>query len=239
MSFPYAIDLTTDWHCHLLPGLDDGPATLEESIELARSLASRGVRVVHCTPHCIKGSYEYTPHEVKEAVTNLQAELDRQQIQLELKPGMEYLLDEFFAAQLENPLPLGDSDLLLIESYPTLSLEHLKEHIFAIVRAGLRPLLAHPERNALLAPQKTVNKRWWSRLLGQPDIAPTPAIDELRAMGCLFQGNLGSLTGYYGKKVQLDAHHFLSHDLYDHFGSDAHALAHWHAIMTQPKVLNS
>jgi len=233
MNAPHAIDLTTDWHCHLLPGIDDGPATLEESLAIARHLAQSGVQTVHCTPHFIKGSYEYTPAEIKRAVGRLQEELDRCDIQLELQPGMEYLLDEFFSDQLKEPLPLGNSNLLLVEAYPTLSLEHLKEHIFAIVRAGLQPLLAHPERNALLAPY-VAPAGWLARLFTQkPESGPSAAMEELINMGCLMQGNLGSLSGYYGQKVQAVARIFHQHNLYHCFGSDSHSATQCHATLTQ------
>jgi len=238
MSGTFEIDLSIDWHCHLLPGLDDGPRTLDESLALARQLANAGVSTVHCTPHFIKGSYEYSPSEIHRAVHDLQSELDRHKIQLELRSGMEYLLDEFFTQQLSNPVPLGDSDLLLIEAYPTLPLEQLKEHIFTIARTGLRPLLAHPERNIQLAPREATPDGWLAQLFrSETARKPGNAIDDLLGMGCLLQGNLGSLSGFYGRKIQKVASTFYRANLYHCFGSDSHSAAQCHTTLTQLSLL--
>lgn len=235
MTLPAGIDLTTDWHSHLLPGLDDGPATLAESLAMARYLAGAGVRTVHCTPHAIRGSYDTTPDIVRAATADLQQALTRAGIDLKLRPGIEYLLDEFFPVQLDNPLPLGDSDLLLVESYSTLPLSHLKEYLFAIVRAGFRPLLAHPERNARFAPPE-LRSGLLARLRRPPsDETPSDILAELQDMGCLFQGNLGSLTGYYGRQVQSAARTIHDRGLYHVFGSDVHSLAHCRAMLGQAR----
>jgi len=233
MTLPQHIDLTIDWHCHLLPGLDDGPATLDESFAMAHALSQGGVKVVHCTPHFIKGSYEHSPDQVRAAITKLQEELSQGGIQLELRPGMEYMLDEFFSEQLTNPLPLGDTNLLLVEAYPSLPFEQLKETIFEIVRSGLTPLLAHPERNALLASPAT-QPGLLSRLTGKKGGREEVSlcVTELASLGCRFQGNLGSLTGYYGRHVQSQALIFASENIYDLYGSDAHSLAQCHNMLT-------
>jgi len=233
MTLPSGIDLTTDWHCHLLPEVDDGPTTLEESLAIARCLADAGFRIVHCTPHFIRGSYDNTPERVRTATAQLQRELNFAGIPLELRPGIEYLLDEFFPDQLTNPLPLGESDLLLIEVYPNLPFPQLKEYLFAIVRAGYRPLLAHPERNAHFAPPQ-IRSGLFARFQRAPaEIQTVDMVAELIDLGCLFQGNLGSLTGFYGRKVQETALNLLKRNLYHVFGSDTHSLSQCRTI-SQP-----
>lgn len=136
-----------DFHCHLLPGLDDGPQSVDESLEMARALVAFGFREVHCTPHCIAGQYETSPVEVREAVRKLQARFDLEKIALTLRTGMEYYLDEYFARFAANLLPLGESRLVLCEAPPQAPPELVGEMASLIVVQGHIPLLAHPERS--------------------------------------------------------------------------------------------
>ncbi len=196
---------------------------------MARILSGAGFRQVYCTPHCIKGVWENSPGTVRQAVENLQKLLDDASVPLLLQPGMEYYLDEFFPEFLTDPQTLGDSDYILVESPSRGIPDLIKENIFAAIRAGLKPVLAHPERNPLFAPQAsrpTALDRM-KRLFVSP---PAPEnhypsktlLAALRDMGCYFQGNLGSLAGRYGKEVQGIAQQMLSLGVYTHFGSDAH-----------------
>ena len=136
-----------DYHCHLLPALDDGPATLDEALLMARALADFGFREVHCTPHCLSGQFEFSPVEVRAAVTRLQAELDRAAIPLRLHPGMEYCLDAGFERFAANLLPLGESRLVLCEAPPRALPAALAGLLELIVVQGFIPLIAHPERS--------------------------------------------------------------------------------------------
>lgn len=213
-----------DWHCHLLPGIDDGAPDLEEALGMARQLLAAGYRQVCCTPHCMQGVYDNDRERVIHAVTALQKELMHADIPLTLLPGMEYYLDEYFAEQLAEPLPLGATRLLLVETPSRAHPELVRENLFRIVRAGLIPLLAHPER--------LPSVRWeeppaglWRRLAGRFAPAnPAAQFDllDLRALGCRFQGNLGSLGGYYGPEVKARAQSLLQAGFYDRFGTDGH-----------------
>ena len=217
-----------DYHSHILPGIDDGARTLDEAIGMARVLAAAGCRTVHCTPHCIPGVYATVPGQVREAVAALQAELDAAGVGLRLVPGMEYYLDEYFPEQLERALPLGDSDLLLVEAPGQAHADLLRENLFLARRRGFTPLIAHPERYRWWAPPPPPKSGLWARLRSrrapQPASGGFPTIDDLHAQGCLLQGNLGSLAGRYGPEVRRRALYLLHAGLYTHFGSDAHRL---------------
>ncbi|GEM_PF-478597 len=139
-----------DYHCHLLPGLDDGAASWDDSLRMARALARFGFREVCCTPHCIKGHYEISPVEVRDAVRHLQARLDGEGLALTLRPGMEYYLDEFFEQFAANLLPLGDSRVVLCEAPPQAPPELVCEMVTLIVIQGYIPLIAHPERSEVI-----------------------------------------------------------------------------------------
>jgi protein-tyrosine phosphatase len=218
-----------DYHCHLLPGLDDGARHLDDSLAMAQCLVAAGFAVVHCTPHAIRGVYETAPETVREAVAALQAELDRAAIPLKLKPGMEYYLDEYFPQAIETPVPLGDSTLLLVEAPPNAHPLMVQENIFHAVRQGFTPLFAHPERVPFLAPVG-VKRGPLTRLRAaltrnrrpQETTTGNARLDMLRQQGCLFQGNIGSFAGYYGREIRKTAQLFQRAGLYDFYGSDGH-----------------
>lgn len=135
-----------DWHCHLLPGIDDGPATMDEAVEMAAALAQRGFTSVCCTPHLLKGCYEADNATVRGVLAALQTEVNRRGIPLRLLAGREYYQDEFLAEQLHSPLLLGETRFLLIE-IPGHSLPDLvKEACYRITGRGFIPMIAHPER---------------------------------------------------------------------------------------------
>lgn len=217
-----------DYHCHLLPGFDDGAADLDEALEMARLLAAAGMVEVHCTPHCIHGVYSHTPAQVVAAVATLQLELDRLAIPLRLRPGMEYYLDEFFPRQFAEPLPLGETRLLLVEAPSQGDPERLRDNLHLISRAGLTPLFAHPERCRLLDETESGGMLWkrlrhvtgWERLgskIDQPSL-----FDQIAAQGVLFQGNIGAFVGHYGQGVRQRALALGQAHRYHCFGSDGH-----------------
>jgi protein-tyrosine phosphatase len=223
-----------DWHCHLLPGLDDGARSVEEAILMAKMLAAAGFTEVYCTPHCIRGIYDNTPQTVRLGVLALQSVLDGENIPLRLHPGMEYYLDEYFPQALDDPQPLGATSFLLIEAPSQADPALVRENIHQAVRYGFVPLFAHPERTLFLDPTPA-GEGAWTRLgralrffSSPPSSSPTvfPPDSELgylREMGCLFQGNLGSFAGVYGSRVRQRAAAMHRAGLYRCFGSDGHS----------------
>ncbi len=140
-----------DWHCHILPGLDDGSIDISDSIIMATRLMEFGFDTICCTPHCLKGYYEYSAQAVREATLMLQADLDNSDIQLNLWPGMEYCLDECFAAFADDLLPLGNTRIILCEAPQQANADVVQEGLELIIAQGYTPLIAHPERNELLS----------------------------------------------------------------------------------------
>ncbi len=220
-----------DCHCHLLPGIDDGPETLEESIGMARALRQLGFTEIYCTPHSIPGMYETSPQDVLEGVARLQRALTEAGITLRLRPGMEYYLDTFFPSRLVNPQPLGSSRLLLVEAPSWADAELVRRNVLQIVQAGLVPLIAHPERCHLLrvdVPRAGVLGELGRMLTGRGGargagaVRFSPFVAELQGMGCLFQGNIGSFAGRYGRQASQRAAGFLAGGGYSCLGSDSH-----------------
>lgn len=217
-----------DWHSHILPGLDDGAETLDDSLAMGRLLAQVGFSQVHCTPHCLRGMYDNRPVDVRAACAELQSAFDRESIGLKLHPGMEYCLDEYFPEYIDDLQPLGESRFVLVETPSRASTQQLKENIFLLKRAGFEPLFAHPERHAFLAPPKSSGADLLTGFINrlrrespEEDFETTP-LAALVEMGCKFQCNLGSVTGYYGQFVQKQVRRLLGLGLYRCVGSDSH-----------------
>lgn len=228
-----------DYHCHLLPGLDDGARSLDDSLAMARGLLEGGFTDVYCTPHCMRGCYDHTSRQVRAAVGDLQAELTRAGLPLQVHPGMEYYLDEYFLPCLDDALPLGETRLLLVEAPSQIAPEFFLEQIFGLIRKGYVPLVAHPERVSWLAEgfarQEKYHgafRRLFSRSPSPPgSTPPAPHLQALKNLGCFFQGNLGAFSGYYGRQVRESATKLLAAGVYHYFGSDAHRPE------TLPKIL--
>lgn len=221
----------TDYHCHLLPGIDDGPADTGTSLEMASLLYGAGYRQVYCTPHLIKGMYEASHGEVLEARAKLQAELVREGIGIRLLLGREYFLDEFLLELMATPQLLEGTSYLMVEIPSQCSVELVKETLFRLCRKGYIPMIAHPERCRLLEVHDPGKPRptWASWLskgrAGEPDAAhgSNGLLDYLRQLGCQFQGNLCSITNFYGEQVKASALQFEKTGIYTHFGTDAHS----------------
>jgi len=227
-----------DWHCHLLPGIDDGPATVEDSVALAAALSKAGFTEVYCTPHLIKGSFEADNDAVRKAVAGLQARLTEEGIALKLAAGREYYLDEYCSDYLKDPMLLGDTRYLLIELPNHISPEYAKEFFYRVKSSGYIPMIAHPERCALFTVPEKQKENLSRKLLSLFGIsgprldAQDPGLEKaslpgyLKDIGCAFQGNLGSFAGLYGERVRQAVMRLHGMGLYTHFGSDMHASIH-------------
>ena len=211
-----------DAHCHLLPGVDDGADTPEESLAIIRGQQALGLRGAICTPHIMARIPQNTPAYLRQAFEHFQSIVNRQSsiVNFQLHLAAEYMLDEAF------PRHLASGDLLTISapelgtSVPNNSSTSTKKYLLvelpqyllppgwqdmldAILSAGYTPLLAHPER--------------YLRILEENDIR------ALVDRGIALQGNLGSLTGYYGSRVKSLAQSLLADGLYTTFGTDSHS----------------
>jgi protein-tyrosine phosphatase len=253
-----------DWHSHILPGVDDGPTDIEQSEAIAASLAAGGFTEVYCTPHLMRGLYEAGNDEVRWGVAKLQERLNASGIPITLQSGREYCLDEYLRAALEDPLPLGDSRLLLVEILPHSTADMVRRLVYDVARAGFTPVIAHPERSPLLVPPghpngngrilesfrnlfpgrgndhterargdaaQTIGRRN-GHARRSSDAAANPLLSYLRDLGCSFQGNLGSFSGYYGGQVKSTAESMRTAGIYDRYGSDFHTPEQAKAVLS-------
>jgi protein-tyrosine phosphatase len=194
-----------DIHCHILPGLDDGPAILEESLEMGRIAAAEGVETLVATPHCLNGIYANDQGTILPALNRLREALLENNIPITVLPGADiHLQPELAAFVSANPALLLGGRYFLLE-LPSQSLPPgLPEFLFKIGLTGLMPIITHPERNLLIQ--------------GNPALA----VDWVRA-GALLQITAMSVTGEFGRKVQDCARFLITRGLIQVLASDAHS----------------
>jgi protein-tyrosine phosphatase len=201
--------LGADMHSHLLPGIDDGSPDIGTSLDLKKGLEDLGFSRFITTPHIMWDLYKNTPQTIGSAL----GELKQQAGQLNIRAAAEYMLDDHFNVLLEGPEPLQTvwQNMVLVEfSFVSVPLD-MKEKIFRMNIRGYQPILAHPERYAYLGGNKK-------------------GFEELKGLGCLFQVNLLSLTGYYGKGPRELALYLLGRDFVDLVGTDLHHHRHLEAL---------
>ena len=196
--------LSVDLHSHLIPGIDDGSKSMQESIELLRELSALGYKKVITTPHIMYDSYGNTRSSILKGLEDLQTAVSNSNIDINIEAASEYYLDEGLLPLIENKeiLLIGDKYLLFETSYTHRPI-HLEEMIFEILAAGHKPLLAHPER------YRYIKK-------------PEKEYSALKNLGVEFQVDLNSFNGYYGKRARKNALFLSQHGMIDFLGSDTH-----------------
>ncbi len=196
-----------DTHLHILPGIDDGPETLQESIVLAQTLVHEGIRTAVATPH-YNDQYPHTPVTgVLERVRLLQDELNQRDIPLRVLAGHEVLLQSELIGDIRSGriATLNGSRYLLLELWNDMWLPETERVIFELRLQGIVPILAHPERYRVF--QK------------DPD-----RLAALRRQGVLAQLTASSLIGMQGNTARRCAETLLKKGLIDCIASDAHGL---------------
>jgi protein-tyrosine phosphatase len=194
-----------DLHSHILPGVDDGPATLEESLELARSAAADGIRVIAATPH-VRDDYPTTPTTMERLLAELRAAIQGEGIPIDVRPGGEIAIDWLDRLSDEDLVRfgLGGSPHYLLVEFPYAGWPlSLHEWVFRLVTRQITPVIAHPERNA--------------------DVQANP--DELRPLvdaGALVQITAASLDGRIGRSSKAAAIGLIERGLAHLLASDAH-----------------
>jgi protein-tyrosine phosphatase len=195
-----------DLHAHVLPGVDDGPASLEESLELLRDAASDGVTRIAATPH-VRSDYPTTPETVERLVAEVRAAAREEGIAISLLPGGE--LDLAYLSELDDATMRrfglgGRPDLLLLEfPYHGWPLQ-LRDTVFRLMLRGFSLVLAHPERNA--------------EVQEEPEL-----LRPLVEAGVCVQLTAASVDGRLGSRPEACARTLLDRGLAHLLASDAHA----------------
>lgn len=201
----------TDCHSHLLPGVDDGVGTLDESLRILDMMEKHGVRKVWLTPHIM----EDIPNETVILQEKFQELKRSYNGTLELALAAEYMMDNLFEERLEKddllPLEEGKRYLLVETSYfnPPMRLLSMLKHI---QEKGYHPLLAHPERYEYM------------------QMADYKALQQV---GVAFQLNIPSLAGMYGRHVQKKAEALQEAGMYTLHGNDTHSLIFFQNLLNE------
>lgn len=192
----------TDLHAHLLPGVDDGAQSEEDSFVLLKYLEEIGLRRLFLTPHIMDDLKNNTRSFLRERFERFLAVYPGR---VELRLGAEYMLDQHFFRHMEEGLLTYDGVHVLVETSYLYAPPDLQGMIYEITLNGYIPVLAHPERYVYMEKSD---------------------YHQLKNRGCLFQMNLLSLSGFYGKSASMRCRELLEDDLYDLVGSDIHNRRH-------------
>lgn len=212
-----------DLHCHILPGVDDGAPDLNTALEMARMAWDSGVTAMVATPHCNlpRGQRgNYISRELAERFSRLRRELRQAGIPLQLYTGMEVFCTPdteqlLLAGKLST---LAGSHYMLVEFYFDESAAYMTGQLEGLLRHGVIPLVAHPERYDPVQRDPELARRW-------------------REMGCALQLNKGSLLGSLGSRAETTSHYLLRRGLAQAVASDGHGVSHRTPHMGQVRRL--
>lgn len=192
-------------HSHLLPGLDDGVQSFDESLAVINALRALGYTKLITTPHIIADAYRNSPETILPKLAELNSFLAARNMNFTVEAAAEYYLDDALMQRLstDEPLLTFGKKFLLFETNFLNEPFFLKEFIFSATTKGYRLILAHPERYVYL----------------QDNYAK---VQDLLDRGVLFQVNLISLTGYYSKPAQKLAEKLIVSKHVNFLGTDCH-----------------
>ena len=226
-------EVGVDIHSHLLPGIDDGSKSIEESVELISKLKKLGYRKLIVTPHIMTDMFPNTPEIINEKLTSLRLALNAANIDIQIEASAEYFLDYNFEELFKTKkiIPFSNKYILFELSYFNPP-ENLEAMLFAMQIEGYKPILAHPERYP-----------YWSNNFAQ--------YQKLKDREVLFQLNMISLTGSYSVPTMKLAEKFIENDMIEFVGTDMHNLnyylelekagtcKHLHKLLDSGKLLNN
>ncbi len=207
-----------DLHSHILPGLDDGPRELEESLSIVSLLADLGFDHIFLTPHFRQGFFEPSASSVRETADRLRTALGNRLAAVRLTEAHEVHLGSVFDAQgrVNGFLRLGSKQPYVLLELPRqpFPFELLSGTIDRLFIEGLRVILAHPEKH--------------------PELSAAPALYRgLCERGVKLQLNITSLAGFAGRQARRAAEYLCGEQMVHALGTDTHSLAH--AVEFLPK----
>ncbi|MBD3807651.1 MAG: capsular biosynthesis protein [Epsilonproteobacteria bacterium] len=207
----------TDFHSHLIPGIDDGAKDMAHSLELIKELSAIGYSKLITTPHIKSGQYDNTVQSITDGMNMLRDELARNNMNVHIEAAAEYYYDEMFLQAIKDDNLLHINRYVLFEFSYMVPPINLEEVIYELRSRDYIPVLAHPERYL-----------YYHNKLER--------YEYLKTLGIHFQINLNSLVGYYSKPVEQVAKYLSQKGLVDFIGSDTHHFKH---TDTLKKVFNS
>ena len=197
-----------DLHCHLLPGIDDGPSDLTLSLTMAQAAVADGITTTACTPHIYPGLYENDAAGIERAIATLRVELARAGIPLTLVAGADtHLAPDMVDGLKQGRIPtLGGSRYFLFEPPHHVAPARMDDMIFSLMTAGYLPVVTHPERLSWIEENYEIFPR-------------------MVKAGAWMQITAGSLTGRFGRRPRYWAERMLDEGMVHLIATDAHNMA--------------
>lgn len=199
-----------DFHCHILPGIDDGARNMQEAVTLCRIAVDNNINKSIVTPHLVHPEEAEEFFELRDRrLEELRFELDRNSIELELFPAAEvFVNDDIFYAPNLDKATINSSRYILIEfEFRGLNINRLIKYTKEFTDRGYKPIIAHPERYMYMQRDYDI-------------------VNHLADMGVLFQLNSASLAGYMGMEAKELSFAMAANGLAQFIGTDAHSVAH-------------
>lgn len=200
--------LGCDVHSHLIPTIDDGAKSIQDSIHLIAELHALGYKKLITTPHIMSDYFKNTPDIILKGLNDVRTGLKKAKINIEIEAAAEYYLDYDFERKLaeDKLLTFGDNYLLFEISYLNPP-DNLYNSIFKMQTQGYKPVLAHPERYNYFHNNFKI-------------------YESLIEKGALLQLNINSLTGYYSEPTKKIAQQMIEKGMISFLGSDCHHAGH-------------
>jgi len=216
---PLTLDwLEVDMHSHLIPGIDDGAKTLEDSLSMIKRLHGYGLKKIITTPHIMSEFYKNTPENINAGLATVRHALQKEKINVILEAAAEYYLDEIFLEKIRNgeKLLTISQNYVLVETGFNNKPQLLLDILFEIEMQGYKPILAHPER--------------YHYLIGDKEL-----LHNLLDRDIYFQLNMLSLTGFYSKPIKTFAEKLVDEQKIKLLGTDCHNERYLDLLETLPE----
>lgn len=206
MAFKRGVVILIDLHCHILPGVDDGPLDLIGCLEMANAAVTAGINHLFATPHHLNGRYENTKVDILDRVSELNKHLQQENIPLTIHPGQELRIHReiFITLEMDEILTLGNKGKYLLLELPSWGVPpYTQEIVYELLLMGITPIIVHPEKNREL-------------------IEDNNLLFQLVQEGALTQLTSGSIIGLFGRKVKSFSKKIIEHNMAHFVATDAH-----------------
>lgn len=209
--------MAVDIHSHLIPGIDDGVKTLEESIGILKQFEALGFKKIITSPHVVSDGYNNSTQTILEGRDKVREAIKQNGINLEFDAVAEYYLDESMYEKIEKKdlLTISDKKFVLVELSYLAKANNVSDLLYKLQIAGYRVILAHPERYPY----------YHEKAFEQ--------YNSLKDRSVYFQINLMSLAGKYGKPARAVAEKMIDENMVEFIGTDLHNAKHMESIITQ------
>lgn len=198
-----------DFHSHLIPGIDDGAQTLEQSLHLIKGLHDLGYRKIITSPHIMTDGYPNKPDNILAGRDKVRQALKENGIAVEFDAWAEYYLDETIKKKIdERSLLTMAGNYVLVELSYLMKSFSATSYFYDLRAAGYNVVLAHPERYPYYHEESLEQYR------------------EIKDQGIFFQMNMASLTGVYGKSAKVISEKLIDAEMIDFISTDLHNERH-------------